>query len=247
MTTKGARAAPFLVPETVLTDEPRRAGTGAFFGRRKGKALRPAQARRIEDLLPRLLIAEQGPVDPRDWCAKPKAAHVLEIGFGGGEHLAREAEAHPDWAFLGVEPFVNGLAKMLAEIEGRQLANVRLHAGDGSVLLGRIAPASLDLVYLLYPDPWPKTRQQKRRFVSDATVAALARVLKAGGEFRFATDIDSYAAWTLERLLRAPDFVFAAKTAADWKTPWDGWMSTRYEEKAIREGRRGTYLTFRRV
>lgn len=230
-----------------MTDDKRLAGRGSFFGRRKGKALRPHQADLFATLLPRLRVDPSVPCDLAGLFPRPMDGHVLEIGFGGGEHLVREAVAHPQLGFIGVEPFVNGMAKMLAEIERQGIDNVRLHTEDAGELLPWFPDACLDIVYLLYPDPWPKTRHHKRRFVSDATVAQFARILKPGGEFRFATDIDHYAAWTLERLLRAPDFVFAARTARDWVTPWPNWQATRYEAKALREGRRPCYLTFRRL
>lgn len=226
---------------------PRLQGQGSFFGRRKGKALRAHQADLFERLLPSLLVDPTKPFDAETLFPSARARLILEIGFGGGEHLVRDALVYLDMGFVGVEPFVNGMAKMLAEVERRAIKNVRLFTRDAAELLPWFPDASLDLVYLLYPDPWPKTRHHKRRFVSDATVAALARILKPGGEFRFATDIDDYTAWTLERLLRSPAFVFAAEKKADWMTPWAGWEATRYEAKALREGRHGTYLTFRRV
>ncbi|MBN8943655.1 MAG: tRNA (guanosine(46)-N7)-methyltransferase TrmB [Rhizobiales bacterium] len=231
----------------MMSDEIRLAGQGSFFGRRKGKGLRAHQTGLIETLLPRLIVDLTAPAAPAALFTGAVDGIVLEIGFGGGEHLVREALAFPRQGFIGVEPFVNGMAKMLAEIERKQIGNVRLHTGDGADVLAWLPEASLDLVYLLYPDPWPKTRHHKRRFVSDKTVAAIARLLKPGGEFRFATDIDHYAAWTLERLMRSPSFVFAAEKASDWTTPWAGWESTRYEAKALREGRKPCYLTFRRV
>ncbi len=233
-------------PRFTMTDDKRLAGQGSFFGRRKGKALRPHQADLFETLLPRLRVDPARPCDLAGLFPRPLDGYVLEIGFGGGEHLVREATAHPHLGFVGVEPFINGMAKMLAEIERQAIDNVRLHTQDAGLLLPWFPDASLDLIYLLYPDPWPKTRHHKRRFVSDETVAAFARMLKPGGEFRFASDIDHYSAWTLERLLRSPDFTFAAKTAADWTTPWPNWQSTRYEAKALREGRTPCYLTFRR-
>lgn len=231
----------------MMSDEIRLAGQGSFFGRRKGKGLRAHQTDLIETLLPRLIVDLTAPAAPAALFTGAVDGIVLEIGFGGGEHLVREALAFPRQGFIGVEPFVNGMAKMLAEIERKQIGNVRLHTGDGADVLAWLPEACLDLVYLLYPDPWPKTRHHKRRFVSDKTVAAIARLLKPGGEFRFATDIDHYAAWTLERLIRSPSFVFAAEKASDWTTPWTGWESTRYEAKALREGRKPCYLTFRRV
>ncbi len=168
----------------------------------------------------------------------------LEIGFGGGENLVAEATAHPQIGFIGCEPFVNGMAKILASIEAGGIGNIRLYAGDAVDLLAWLPDASLDEVDLLYPDPWPKRRHWKRRFVQDRTIAMLARVLRAGGLFRFATDIPDYAAWTLERLMRAPDFVWTAERADDWRRPWSGFHGTRYEAKAKREGRMPCYLEF---
>jgi tRNA (guanine-N7-)-methyltransferase len=236
-----------LGPDAAMTSETRLAGQGSFFGRRKGKGLRAHQADLIETLLPRLLVDPAGPFEAEALFSTPKDGLVLEIGFGGGEHLVREALAYPRLGFIGVEPFVNGMAKMLAEIERREIGNVRLYTGDGADVLAWLPEASVDLVYLLYPDPWPKTRHHKRRFVSDKTVEAIARILKPGGEFRFATDIDHYAEWTLARLLRSPSFEFTARRASDWVTPWTGWESTRYEAKALREGRKPCYLSFRRL
>ncbi|QCI66192.1 tRNA (guanosine(46)-N7)-methyltransferase TrmB [Phreatobacter stygius] len=231
----------------MTSDEKRLAGQGSFFGRRKGKGLRAHQTDLIDTLLPRLAVDLAAPATPEVLFAAPVEGVVLEIGFGGGEHLVREALAFPRLGFIGVEPFVNGMAKMLAEIERKAIGNVRLYTGDGAEVLAWLPEASLELVYLLYPDPWPKSRHHKRRFVSDTTVAAIARLLKPGGEFRFATDIDHYAEWTLARLMRSPSFAFAAEKARDWTTPWVGWESTRYEAKALREGRNPCYLTFRRV
>jgi tRNA (guanine-N7-)-methyltransferase len=170
----------------------------------------------------------------------------LEIGFGGGEHLLARAAERPDIGFIGCEPFVNGVAKLLAGIEARGLDNLRVRADDATALIEAAPDAAFSRIYLLYPDPWPKRRQHKRRFVSERNVAALARVLKPGGELRFATDIDDYAGWTLRRFLDSPSFVWEAKTADDWRRPWAGWEPTRYEAKARAAGRASAYLTFRR-
>src|SRR5262249_27506211 len=166
--------------------------------------------------------------------------------WGGGEPRADPARANPHIGFIGVEPFVNGMAKALALIDAHGVANIRLHFGDATDVLAWLPDGSLARVDLLYPDPWPKRRHWKRRFVQDESVAALARILRPGGEFRFVTDIPDYAAWTLERLLRAPSFVWTAERADDWRLPWPGFTSTRYEAKALREGRTGCYLIFRR-
>jgi tRNA (guanine-N7-)-methyltransferase len=171
----------------------------------------------------------------------------LEIGFGGGEHLIAQAAQHPHTGFIGAEPFVNGMAKALAAIAERELENIRLHFGDAAFLLEWLPPAALARVDLLYPDPWPKRRHWKRRFVQGHSVAALARVLRRGGEFRFATDIPDYAAWALTHLIRSPAFAWTAERADDWRRPWDDFSSTRYEAKAKREGRLPCYLIFRRT
>jgi tRNA (guanine-N7-)-methyltransferase len=218
---------------------------GAFFGRRKGKRLRAAQGGLVETLLPRLRFDPARDVEglralfPEDL--------RLEIGFGGGEHLLHEARADSAVGFVGCEPFVNGVAKLLAVIDREGLANIRIWDEDVTTLLPRLPAAVFGRVAILYPDPWPKRRQRKRRIVSDATLAALARVMRPGAELRFATDIDDYAGWTLARVLRSPDFRWTAERADDWRRPWPGWPGTRYEAKAIREGRTPCYLTFARV
>jgi tRNA (guanine-N7-)-methyltransferase len=222
---------------------------GSFFGRRKGHRLRPHQAELIEHLLPRLAldIGGNSPPDLARLFDPPADGVRLEIGFGGGEHLIAETRAFPATGFIGCEPYVNGMAKILTGIEADNTANIRLFAGDAAVLLAWAPPRSLDRIDLIHPDPWPKRRHWKRRFVQDATVAAMARVLKPGGEFRFVSDIDDYCAWTLAHLARAPDFAWTAERAADWREPWPGYTMTRYGAKAEREGREAAYLRFRRV
>jgi tRNA (guanine-N7-)-methyltransferase len=221
---------------------------GAFFGRRKGKALRAGQARLFDTLLPNLCVDLRSSAPPSLAALFPQPVRDvrLEIGFGGAEHLIAQASANPDCGFIGIEPFLNGMAKALAAIDTEGLTNIRLHHGDAIDLLAWLPDASLATVYLLYPDPWPKRRHWKRRFVQDRTVAEIARALSPGGEFRFASDIDDYAAWTLVRLLRSPDFAWTAERADDWRKPWPDFNGTRYEAKAKREGRTPCYLTFRR-
>lgn len=210
-----------------------------LYGRSKGKALRSHQTELIADLLPQLALDLAVPLAPRE-------GHELrvEIGFGGGEHLIEAAAAEPDVDFIGCEPFINGMARLLSRIEARGLRNIRLHRGDAAEVLDRLPDACLSRVYLFYPDPWPKRRHRKRRFVSTENLDRLARVLKPGAELRFATDIDDYAGWTLARLRARPDFLWRAGDAQDWLSPWDGWTRTKYEAKAIAAGRRPAYLTF---
>jgi len=220
----------------------------AFFGRRKGHRLRPRQVDLIAALLPRLALTldQPPPTNLAETFSRPLEAVRLEIGFGGGENLVAEATAHPAIGFIGCEPFVNGMAKTLALIDAGAIDNIRLYAGDAVDLLAWLPDASLVQVDLLYPDPWPKRRHWKRRFVQDRTIARLARVLRPGGLFRFATDIPDYAAWTLERFGRAADFAWTAERADDWRKPWAGFRGTRYEAKAKQEERTPCYLEFRR-
>jgi tRNA (guanine-N7-)-methyltransferase len=222
---------------------------GSFFGRRKGHKLRAHQADLIEHLLPRLAldIAGPSPADLAGLFDPPAEAVRLEIGFGGGEHLIAEARAYPGIGFIGCEPYVNGMAKILTQIESNDTGNIRLFAGDAAELLAWAPPRSFERIDLIHPDPWPKRRHWKRRFVQYTSVAAMARVLKPGGEFRFVSDIDDYCAWTLSHLARSPDFVWTAERAVDWREPWADYTMTRYGAKAEREGRKAAYLRFRRV
>jgi tRNA (guanine-N7-)-methyltransferase len=222
---------------------------GAFFGRRKGHRLRPRQASLFDTLLPRLALPLQGATPGTLSELFPGRADTVrvEIGFGGGEHLIAQAQQNPEIGFIGIEPFVNGMAKALAAIDTHGLANVRLHFGDAVDLLQWLPSASVAGVDLLYPDPWPKRRHWKRRFVQQAHLEQIASVLRPGGEFRFATDMADYAAWTLLQVLRQPDFLWTAEKADDWRQPWPGFVRTRYEAKALREGRVPTYLRFERI
>ncbi|UZE49371.1 tRNA (guanine(46)-N(7))-methyltransferase TrmB [Rhodopseudomonas sp. P2A-2r] len=225
------------------------AGQGSFFGRRKGHKLRSHQADLIAGLLPRLAldIAGAPPAELRSLFASEVDDVRLEIGFGGGEHLVAEALAHPRTGFIGCEPYVNGMAKILSQIEAHDVRNIRLVAGDAAELLAWAPPQSVVRIDLIHPDPWPKKRHWKRRFVQDATLAAMARVLRASGEFRFVHDIPDYVAWTLWHLSRAPDFIWTAERADDWRLPWPNYTMTRYGRKATREGRKAAYLIFKRT
>ncbi|WGS20677.1 MULTISPECIES: tRNA (guanosine(46)-N7)-methyltransferase TrmB [unclassified Bradyrhizobium] len=222
---------------------------GSFFGRRKGHKLRAHQADLIDHLLPHLAldIGAPAPASLTELFDDGLESVRLEIGFGGGEHLVAEAQAFPKMGFIGCEPYVNGMAKILTQIEAHNIGNVRLFAGDAAELLAWAPARSLSRIDLIHPDPWPKRRHWKRRFVQDATVAAMARILTPGGEFRFVSDIDDYCAWTLAHLMRSPDFAWLAERAIDWQQPWPDYTMTRYGAKAEREGRKAAYLRFRRT
>ena len=222
---------------------------GAFFGRRKGHKLRAHQADLIAHLLPRLALDITGPC-PADLTGlfdAPVDNVRLEIGFGGGEHLIAEACRFPEIGFIGCEPYVNGMAKILALIEAGEVRNIRLFAGDASELLAWAPVHSLARIDLIHPDPWPKRRHWKRRFVQDTTIAAMARALTRGGEFRFVSDIRDYCAWTLAHFMRRPEFLWTAERASDWREPWPNYTMTRYGRKAEREGRDAAYLSFRKI
>jgi len=224
--------------------EPTSAAPPRLYGRSKGKALRPHQASLVAELLPKLEVdAAQLRLGAPLFGFAPRELW-LEIGFGGGEHLVAQALAHPDVGLIGCEPFVNGVAKALAAIERSGVANVRLRAGDARRLIAAAPDASLSRVFILYPDPWPKRRHNRRRIVSRESVAELARATRPGATVRFATDVDDYAGWTLARFLDSPHFHWKASAADDWRRPWDDWAPTRYEAKAKAAGRSPVYLTF---
>lgn len=199
-------------------------------------------------LLPQLAIdiSQPAPERAETLFATGTASVRLEIGFGGGEHLLAEAAAHPATGFIGCEPYINGMAKIVAQIEQQHLSNIRLFAGDAAELLAWLPQRSLARIDLIHPDPWPKRRHWKRRFVQDRTITAMVRVLKDDGEFRFVSDIDHYNAWTLAHFQRSADFLWTAERADDWRRPWAGYTMTRYGRKAEREGRKANYLIFAR-
>jgi tRNA (guanine-N7-)-methyltransferase len=201
------------------------------YGRIKSRAIKPRQAALMETLLPRLR-APAAPFDPHT--LMPGAAEAwLEIGFGGGEHLAAQAARRPDVLFIGAEPFQNGVASALRHIEAKALTNVRLHDGDARELLTRLPDASLERVFILFPDPWPKARHHKRRLLQTEVARELARVLKPGGRLRFASDWADYVDWSLRRLIATPGLSWTAEQAADWRKAPADHVATRYEEKRL--------------
>ena len=218
------------------------------YGRRFGRSLRSSRRRLLDEVLPalRVPLPDDGEVDPRSLFPGEPEAVWLEVGFGGGEHLAAQAEAHPGIGFIGCEPFVNGVASLLAQVDGRGLANVRLLDDDARLLIDRLPAASVGRVFVLFADPWPKARHAKRRFVRPDVVDSLARIMADGAELRFASDDMGYVRWALERLVGHPGFAWAARRPEDWRAPPPGWCETRYEAKAKAAGRPCAYLTFRR-
>jgi tRNA (guanine-N7-)-methyltransferase len=213
------------------------------FGRIKSRVIKPRQAALMDSLLPQIRVP-QAPFDPR--ALMPEAAEVwLEIGFGGGEHMAGQAERRRDVLILGAEPFQNGVASALRHLDERGLTNVRLQDGDARDLVAHLPDAVLDRVFILFPDPWPKLRHHKRRLINAETLAGLARVLKPGGRLRFATDWADYADWTLERVLASKAFAWDAERADDWRVAPADHITTRYEEKRLGDCA-PVFLDFRR-
>lgn len=233
----------------MIDTERRTRATEAFYGRRKGKPLRGLQADRLEALLPQFLVdlSVQSPQPLNALFPVQTDRLRLEIGFGGGEHLIYRAVESPTTGFIGVEPFVNSMQKLLAHVEEAGARNIRVYNDDATQLLDWLPDACLDQIDLLYPDPWPKKKHWKRRFVSSVNLDRFHRVLKPDALFCFASDIDTYVNWTLQHCRDHGGFEWTARNASDWLTPYDGWPSTRYEAKARREGRSSAYLTFRRV
>ena len=199
----------------------------------------------VENLLPKIGVPE-GALDLRALFPHART-FAFEVGFGGGEHLAAQAQGHPETGYIGCEPFLNGVAKLLTQIDEAKLSNVRLHPDDARDVLPRVPSDSLSAVYVLFPDPWPKLRHHKRRFVQTRTLDQLARVLKREGEFRLATDHADYALWALQHLMADRRFRWTAECAADWRVRPADWPPTRYEQKAIKAGRPCVYLRFLRV
>lgn len=223
-----------------------------FYGRLKGKSLKQSQKGYLSEDLASL---SPGPVS---WEENPDRAPLdlgtlfdgrpvwLEVGFGGGEHLVHQAQMNPDVGVIGCEPYINGVATLLGKIRRAKVDNVAVYPGDARDLFDVLPDGSIDRAFLLYPDPWPKARHHRRRFVTEGHLVPLSRSLKSGSIFRVATDIEDYVRQTLQQV---PHFGFEwlAERALDWREPWDDWISTRYEQKALREGRVPHYMTFRKT
>jgi tRNA (guanine-N7-)-methyltransferase len=218
------------------------------FGRRRGRPLRPGQKSLIDELLPRLAInlPASGHLDIAALFGNARPSIWLEIGFGGGEHLAQLAEQYPQTGFIGCEVFENGIVKLLGQIERRRLDNIRIFADDARLIMGTLSPASVDRAFILFPDPWPKRRQHKRRIVSRATLDALAEIMSDNAELHLATDDADYLSWILEHVTAHPAFEWLARRPADWRERPPDWPPTRYEAKARAAGRSPAFLRMRR-
>jgi len=220
---------------------------GRLYGRSQGKPLSARKQALVDHLLPQIAVPKAGAIDPRQLFGDDRPVH-FEIGFGGGEHLADRAELLPDHGFIGAEPFLNGVAQALTHIEERRLANIRLHHGDALEVLQRLPDASLTMLYLLHPDPWPKNRHAKRRMMNDGPVRLFAGKLKPGGELRFGTDHPVYLRHALMVMQRfSHEFEWLVEGRRSWENRPSGWSETRYERKA-REvfGHEVWYFRFRR-
>ncbi|MCL1629613.1 tRNA (guanine(46)-N(7))-methyltransferase TrmB [Roseibaca sp. V10] len=230
-----------------MTDQTRN-----FYGRIKGKTLKSAQKRHLEQDLPALELRgvsrEENPsreqIDPQTIFGDARPLW-LEVGFGGGEHLVHQAGRNPEVGIIGCEPYLNGVAMALGKIRAAGVSNLRVYPWDVRDLFDVLPEACLDRAFLLYPDPWPKARHHRRRFVTPEHLLPLARAMRPGAVFRVATDIPDYVRQTMEEVPQA-GFDCLTPDPEAWRIPWEDWLSTRYEQKALREGRRPHYLTFRR-
>lgn len=232
-----------------------------LYGRRRGRKLRDGQARLMETRLAALAPPGFGrgrnPEHPAERPAERpinlaalfpgKRAVWLEIGFGAGEHMLAQAVANPDVGMIGAEPYINGVASLLSALDRAGATNLSIADADARDLMDALPDGSIGRVFLNYPDPWPKARHHKRRFVNPENLDQLARVMTPGADLRIATDIGDYVRHSLEKMRADPRFEWLAEGPRDWRVPWPDWPSTRYEAKALREGRRAHYLTFRRV
>ena len=220
-----------------------------IYGRRKGHRLRPGRQRLLEELLPKLQVnlPEGGPLEPASLFAHRPERVWLEIGFGGGEHLAAQAAAHPEVGLIGCEPFISGVARLLSLIETQGLTNIRLFTDDARLLMRAFPDGCLGRIFVLFPDPWPKTRHRKRRIVNPQTAAEFVRLLRVGGEVRLGTDDMGYARAMLLSLRARPQLQWQARRPAEWRRRPPDWPITRYEGKALAAGQACVYLRFVRI
>ena len=218
-----------------------------FHSRHRSRQLRKGQKILVQELLPEIEISTAStPLDPSQLFEDHVRDIWLEIGFGGGEHLASQAIAYPHVGLIGCEPFINGVAKLLRWVSEQELGNIRLYCDDARLLLERLPPCSIGRVFILFPDPWPKTRHHKRRIICEPVLARLAEIMKDGAELRIATDDRGYLEWIMQRLFQHPSFEWSACAPEDWRDRPADWPPTRYETKALEQGRHSTYLRYLR-
>ena len=227
--------------------EPGKETRRILYGRRRGRRLRVGQQRLLDELLPSIRIdlpTPPGQLDPRGLFDEDIEGLWLEIGFGAGEHLAAQARTAPTIGMLGCEPYVNGVASLLSRIHRDGIHNIRIHPGDARGLLDVLADRSIRRAFILFPDPWPKSRHARRRLVGGATLDSLARVMDDGAELRLASDVPEHVRWMLRQLLAHRDFAWLARRPTDWRERTADWPQTRYERKGLAAGRCPTYLRF---
>ena len=220
-----------------------------IYGRRQGKPLTPSRQKLVDELLPRLVVDaadSDTAVEINDLFAADIEDLWFEVGFGKGEHRAWQAAHHPNTGFIGCEPFLNGIAGLLGHVEAQSLENVRIFTDDARLLMDRLPDASIGRFFVLFPDPWPKARHHKRRFINPGNLDVIARLLKDGAELRVGTDHMDYCRWTLMQLMRRDDFEWIAAGPDDWRQRPADWPPSRYEAKALTQGRKSAYLRFRR-
>ena len=244
---------PFFWDNDMTDKSPSGAPWRNFYGRLKGKHMKDTQKGYVAEDLAAISLPNVS------WEENPKRTQIdmkaqfgdnpvwLEVGFGGGEHMVHQAVQNPHVQFLGCEPYINGVGMLLGKIRKAGVENITLHAGDARDVMDILPDGSIDRAFLLYPDPWPKKRHHRRRFVTPEHLDPLARCLKSGAIFRVATDIEDYVRQTMEQMIARNDFEWLAETADDWRVAWPDWHSTRYEQKAFREGRTPHYMTFRKL
>lgn len=221
------------------------------YGRRSGHKLKPRQEDLVENLLPQVHInpeAEGDIADPKALFKTPVQQVWFEIGFGGGEHCAAQLAANPDVGMLACEPFMNGVASLLTHVDDQALKDrIRILDDDARPLLDRLPDSSVDRMFLLFPDPWRKKRHAKRRFIGPENLDLVSRVLKKGAEFRVGSDHMPYIDWTLAHMTQRPDFEWICEGPQDWRVRPDDWPPTRYEQKALKQGKACIYLRFRKI
>lgn len=218
-----------------------------LYGRRLGRPLGPQRQALVDKLLPAIEVGcpeTAEPITLESVFSTPCDDYWLEIGFGAGEHLAWQARANPGVGIIGCEPYLNGVARLLVDIERNNIANIRIFRDDARFLLARLSDASVSRVFVLFPDPWPKSRHHKRRVVNPSVIAELARILRDGAELRIATDDRGYKGWILQHVMAVGEFDWLARRPSDWRERPDDWPPTRYEQKANKAGRHAAFFRF---